>query len=130
MWRRSSVHGAVVAWGEYWSSAPENTSDLCRDRVDAIGFDFVIAEERHRFDECAAYARLSGDAGIDIEYSDDAVAGSPMRAPTRMPPHPRSCAIAALWHRVIRRTCSIVACHTSWLASARHPAVRGGWLIR
>ena len=50
--------------------AQKNTADLGRDRVDEIGFDFVIAEECHLFDECAAYRRVYGDAVIDIEYSD------------------------------------------------------------
>ena len=58
-------HGRVLV------IASRNTSDLGRDRVDAIGFDFVAAEECHRFDECAAYARLYGEPVIDIEYSDD-----------------------------------------------------------
>ena len=58
-------HGRVLV------IASRNTSDLGRDRVDAIGFDFVAAGECHRFDECAAYARLYGEPVIDIEYSDD-----------------------------------------------------------
>lgn len=51
--------------------AQKNTSELSRDHVEKIGFDFVVAEECHRFDECDAYAELYGGAVIDIEYSDD-----------------------------------------------------------
>ena len=50
--------------------AQKNTADLGRDCIDEIGLDFVIAEECHLFDECAAYRRLYGEAVIDIEYSD------------------------------------------------------------
>ena len=37
----------------------------------AIGFDFAVAEECHRWDECAAYTEVYGDNVVDIEYFDD-----------------------------------------------------------
>ena len=37
----------------------------------AIGFDFAVAEECHRWDECAAYTEVYGDHVVDIEYFDD-----------------------------------------------------------
>lgn len=37
----------------------------------ALGFDFAVAEECHRWDECASYTDVYGDQVIDIEYDDD-----------------------------------------------------------
>jgi hypothetical protein len=42
---------------------------------DEAGFDFVVAEECQRYDECGRYTEVYGDAVIDIEYADD-LAGS------------------------------------------------------
>jgi hypothetical protein len=51
--------------------AQKNAADLsARARAEA-GFDFAVAEECHRFDECTSYTRVYGDAVVDIEYSDD-----------------------------------------------------------
>ena len=36
-----------------------------------IGFSFAVAEECHRWDECALYTDVYGDAVLDIEYTDD-----------------------------------------------------------
>lgn len=41
------------------------------DARDRVGFDFAVAEECHRFDECEAYAEAYGTDVLDIEYSDD-----------------------------------------------------------
>jgi len=37
----------------------------------AIGFDFAVAEECHRWDECGAYTEVYGNHVVDIEYFDD-----------------------------------------------------------
>jgi len=37
----------------------------------SIGFDFAVAEECHRWDECPAYTEVYGQYVIDIEYFDD-----------------------------------------------------------
>ncbi|HMO10822.1 MAG TPA: endo alpha-1,4 polygalactosaminidase [Actinotalea sp.] len=37
----------------------------------AAGFDFAVAEECHRWDECSAYADVYGEHVLDIEYADD-----------------------------------------------------------
>jgi hypothetical protein len=51
--------------------AQKNSAELSdRARTEA-GFDFAVAEECHRFDECDAYARVYGEAVIDVEYTDD-----------------------------------------------------------
>ncbi|GEK19538.1 endo alpha-1,4 polygalactosaminidase [Cellulomonas xylanilytica] len=47
----------------------KNTPDLTAEEVDAIGFDFAVAEECHEFDECAAYTALYGDQVIAVEYT-------------------------------------------------------------
>jgi hypothetical protein len=49
----------------------KNAAELSRDLADEVGFDFAVAEECHRFDECASYTDVYGAAVIDIEYSDD-----------------------------------------------------------
>jgi hypothetical protein len=51
--------------------AQKNAAELSdRARTEA-GFDFAVAEECHRFDECGVYTRVYGDAVIDVEYTDD-----------------------------------------------------------
>jgi Glycoside-hydrolase family GH114 len=57
-----AAHKNGLAAGQ--KNAPE-FSDIGRNQ---IGFDFVVAEECHRFDECAAYTRIYGDQVINIEY--------------------------------------------------------------
>ena len=59
------AHDAGLASGQ------KNTAELGERGREQAGFDFVVAEECHRFDECAAYTAVYGEAVIDIEYSDD-----------------------------------------------------------
>ena len=49
----------------------KNAAELSADAHERVGFDFAVAEECHRFAECAAYTDVYGDAVIDIEYADD-----------------------------------------------------------
>lgn len=51
--------------------AQKNTVDQAGILRSEAGFDFAVAEECHRFDECAAYRTAYGDRVIDIEYTDD-----------------------------------------------------------
>lgn len=53
------------------AAGQKNTPELGnRGRTD-IGFDFAVAEECRRFDECATYTDAYGPHVIDIEYTDD-----------------------------------------------------------
>lgn len=58
-------HDAGLAVGQ------KNTPQLGSRGRDDAGFDFAVAEECHRYRECAAYTRAYGDRVIDIEYTDD-----------------------------------------------------------
>jgi hypothetical protein len=49
----------------------KNAAELSAEAHDAVGFDFAVAEECHRFAECASYTNVYGDAVVDIEYEDD-----------------------------------------------------------
>ncbi|SKC68305.1 Glycoside-hydrolase family GH114 [Okibacterium fritillariae] len=49
----------------------KNTAELGDRGRTTIGFDFAVAEECQRFDECAVYTDVYGDRVIDIEYTDD-----------------------------------------------------------
>lgn len=51
------------------AAGQKNAPDLSDVGRSEIGFEFVVAEECHRFDECAAYTRTYGDQVIDIEYA-------------------------------------------------------------
>jgi hypothetical protein len=51
--------------------AQKNAGDLSKRGRDEVGFDFAVAEECRRFDECALYANSYGLKVIDIEYTDD-----------------------------------------------------------
>lgn len=53
------------------AAAQKNTPDLTGQERTAIGFDFVVSEECHRFDECSEYTRFYGDRVINIEYTDN-----------------------------------------------------------
>lgn len=53
------------------AAGQKNTAQLSGRGKDEIGFDFVISEECHRFNECAAYTGVYGDQVINIEYTDD-----------------------------------------------------------
>ena len=48
--------------------AQKNLAGLRPAAVRRIGFDFAIAEECQRYDECAAYARAHGRRIVEIEY--------------------------------------------------------------
>jgi len=61
----TSAHRAGLAVGQ------KNTPELGARGRDEIGFDFAVAEECQRYDECAAYTAVYGDQVIDIEYSDN-----------------------------------------------------------
>ncbi len=50
----------------------KNTSNLGSRGRDAVGFAFAVAEECHRWDECAAYTKVYGAGQVlGIEYADD-----------------------------------------------------------
>ncbi|RWZ64614.1 hypothetical protein ELQ92_07650 [Labedella populi] len=49
----------------------KNAAELSSDAREQLGFDFAVAEECHRYTECAAYTDVYGGAVIDIEYADD-----------------------------------------------------------
>jgi hypothetical protein len=52
------------------AAAQKNTPELGRRGRD-LGFDFAVAEECHRYDECRAYTKVYGPQVIDIEYTDN-----------------------------------------------------------
>ncbi|TGB06264.1 hypothetical protein E4099_18520 [Streptomyces palmae] len=56
-------HAAGLAIGQ------KNTAEML-DRRAAIGFDFAVAEECGRYDECGAYAKAYRDRVFVIEYRD------------------------------------------------------------
>lgn len=60
-----TAHAAGLAVGQ--KNAPELGT---RGRDDA-GFDFAIAEQCHRYDECQAYTAVYGLRVLDIEYAGD-----------------------------------------------------------
>ena len=51
--------------------AQKNAAELGTRGRDEAGFDFAVAEECHRYDECALYTDVWADRLIDIEYTDD-----------------------------------------------------------
>lgn len=61
----------AVAHADGLAVAQKNAPDLGTRGRDEAGFDLVVAEECHRWDECTAYSDVYGTAVIDIEYSDD-----------------------------------------------------------
>jgi hypothetical protein len=53
-------------------AAQKNTPELGTRGRDQVGFRFAIAEECHRWNECAAYTRVYGAGQVlGIEYTDD-----------------------------------------------------------
>ena len=60
----ATAHTAGLAVGQ------KNAAELAVEGHSA-GFDFAVAEECHRWDECAAYTDVYGDAVIAVEYADD-----------------------------------------------------------
>ena len=60
-----------AAHDEGLAAAQKNTDQLgARGRTE-IGFDFAIAEECDRFDECGDYTKVYGAHVLDVEYPDD-----------------------------------------------------------
>lgn len=57
------AHAAGLAIGQ------KNTADRAAEYAQQPGFDFAVAEECHRFEECAAYTDAYGADVIDIEYT-------------------------------------------------------------
>ncbi|MBD9389838.1 endo alpha-1,4 polygalactosaminidase [Agrobacterium sp. AGB01] len=60
-----------IAHSNGLAAGQKNTPQLSKDERRTIGFDFAVAEECHRFDECSQYTRFYGDQVINIEYTDD-----------------------------------------------------------
>jgi hypothetical protein len=48
--------------------AQKNTADVTPEQADRVGFDFAIAEECSRYDECNVYRHVHGNRVIEIEY--------------------------------------------------------------
>ena len=46
----------------------KNAADVTAAQSRRVGFDFAIAEECARYDECDRYRRIYGDGVIEIEY--------------------------------------------------------------
>lgn len=59
------AHDAGLAAGQ------KNAPDLAATGATEIGFDFAVAEECFRYQECASYTDAFGQRVIDIEYTDD-----------------------------------------------------------
>ena len=53
------------------AAGQKNTPELEDRGRDEVGFDFAVAEECRRYEECAAYTDVYGAQVIDIEYADD-----------------------------------------------------------
>ena len=53
------------------AAGQKNTAELGSRGRDRVHFDFAVAEECYRYDECAAYTRVYGARVLDIEYTDD-----------------------------------------------------------
>jgi hypothetical protein len=56
------THAADLAVGQ------KNTVDVTRRQARTVGFDFVIAEQCARYNECEAYRRVHGNRMIAVEY--------------------------------------------------------------
>ncbi|MEJ3747794.1 endo alpha-1,4 polygalactosaminidase [Actinomycetes bacterium KLBMP 9797] len=59
------AHEAGLAAGQ------KNTAELAARGRDDVGFDFAVAEECLRWEECESYTSVYGQRVIDIEYTDD-----------------------------------------------------------
>ena len=62
---------AATAHAAGLAIAQKNSAELGKRGRDEAGFDFAVAEECQRFDECALYTSVYGDLVFDIEYTDD-----------------------------------------------------------
>jgi protein CrcB len=52
------------------AAAQKNSAELAAIGRDTIGFDFAVAEECDRYEECAAYTDVYGGHVVAIEYTD------------------------------------------------------------
>ncbi|OUE24420.1 endo alpha-1,4 polygalactosaminidase [Clavibacter michiganensis] len=59
------------AHGRGLAVAQKNTTDIGSRGRDEAGFDFAIAEECDRWEECADYTAVYGPHVLDVEYTDD-----------------------------------------------------------
>ncbi|PZE23901.1 endo alpha-1,4 polygalactosaminidase [Curtobacterium sp. MCBD17_028] len=59
-----------VAHRDGLAAGQKNAPGLGTRGRDVAGFDFAVAEECVRYDECRAYTRVYGGRVIDVEYSD------------------------------------------------------------
>lgn len=64
------AHAADMAVGQ------KNTVDVSSEQAREVGFDFAIAEECARYDECERYRRVHGDDVIAVEYRASDFAGA------------------------------------------------------
>ena len=62
---------AEIAHAKGMLIGQKNTPELGARGRDEVGFDFAVAEECQRFDECTVYTEIYGTAVLDIEYTDD-----------------------------------------------------------
>jgi hypothetical protein len=53
------------------AAGQKNTAELGSRGRDQVHFDFAVAEECYRYDECAGYTKVYGPRVLDIEYTDD-----------------------------------------------------------
>jgi Glycoside-hydrolase family GH114 len=53
------------------AAGQKNTPELDSRGRTQVHFDFAVAEECYRYDECAAYTKAYGARVLDIEYTDD-----------------------------------------------------------
>ncbi len=61
----------AVAHGHGLAAGQKNAPDLGTRAREEAGFDFAVAEECARYDECAAYTDVYGAAVLDVEYRED-----------------------------------------------------------
>ena len=59
---------ARAAHAEDLAVGQKNTADITRRQSRRVGFDFAIAEECARYDECDVYRDVYGDRVVEIEY--------------------------------------------------------------
>jgi hypothetical protein len=60
----------VHAHADGLADGQKNTTELGSRGKAVVGYDFAVAEECFRYDECARYTKVYGAAVIDIEYTD------------------------------------------------------------
>ena len=67
----SYAHSVGLAAGQ--KNTPELGAEVS---LEVVGFDFAIAEECGRYDECDAYIEVFGDNVLAIEYTADGFAAA------------------------------------------------------